>query len=97
MQLVGELAVFLGVFGSLIVIIGMITYMASAGHDPGVLKPKYGFLSHVNFIYGGSLLLLCLILKLVVYLVDPSIPIVGPSFLWYRMSSEKGYYDDSFY
>lgn len=81
----------------LIILLGIVSYMATGRDDPGLLNPKYGFASHINFISGGSLVLLCVILKLVVVLVDPSIPVFGPSFLWHRMSSEKGYYDGSFY
>ncbi len=97
MHIVNELAVYIGVAGMVIIMAGMATYLVSGGDDPEVLNPKYGFLSHTYFISGGSLFLLCVILKLVVHLVDPSIPIFGPALLWYRMSPEKGYEDLSFY
>jgi hypothetical protein len=98
MHIVNEIAVYIGVAGMMFMLAGMMTYLYSGGNDPGVLNPKYGFLSHIHFISGGSLFLLCVILKLVVHLVDPSIPIYGPALLWYRLSSEKGYeLDESFY
>lgn len=97
MHIVNELAVYIGVAGMLVMLTGAMTYLINRGNDPYVLNPRYGFISHTHFILGGSLLLLCVALKLVVHLVDPSIPIFGPAFLWYRMSPEKGYEDLSFY
>jgi hypothetical protein len=97
MNVISELAVYIGVFGMLIIVAGMVSYLASGGDDPAVLNPRYGFISHTYFIYGGSLLLLCWLLKLIVHLIDPSVPIAGPSFLWHRISSEPGYQDESFY
>jgi|ERR671918_785528 hypothetical protein len=97
MHLINELAVYIGVAGMLVILTGMATYLISRGNDPYVLNPRYGFISHTHFILGVSLLLLCGILKLVVHLVDPSIPIFGPSFLWYRLPPERGYEDESFY
>ena len=74
MYLINQIAVALGVLGTIMILSGGISYLASGRNDPGVLNPKYGFLSHTHFLFGGSLVFLCWILKLVVYLVDPSVP-----------------------
>jgi hypothetical protein len=74
MYLINQMAVVLGVLGTVIILSGGITYLTNGRNDPGVLNPKYGFLAHTHFLFGGSLVLLCWILKLVVYWVDPSVP-----------------------
>ena len=94
--LLNKIAVFLGTLGTLLILVGMLTYVVSKGRDPGVLKPEWGILSHVNVIRGLSLLLLCWVLKFLVHFLDPSIPIYGPEFMWFRMTGGSEFYDDSF-
>ena len=96
MQLLSEVAVFLCLFGSMGMAVGALFYFGTRGADGRVMNPKFGIFSHSQFLFGLGLVLLCWIIKLIVYWIDPSIPMFGPAFMWYRMSREKGYYDDSF-
>lgn len=97
MKLLSEFAVFFAVFGSLIMVFGAISYFGTHSQDQQLINPKFGIFAHRQFLVGLSFYLLSWIIKFIVYWLDPSIPMFGPAYMWYRMNRGQGYYyDDSF-
>lgn len=95
LQSVNSLASAIGVFAAVILLLGIFFYLAQKRPNASLSDPKYHH-RHL-FILGFLLLGLSWLIKAVIVLIDPSIPILGPSLMWDRMSRESGFYDDSFY
>lgn len=78
-------------------IIGAIFYFGTAGKDQQVINPRFGIFAHRQFFAGLLLILASWLVKFIIYWIDPSVPMFGPEFMWYRMSGgQSDYYDGSF-
>ena len=97
LKLLVKFAVFLGVCGSVVMVVGAFFYFGTQGKDGQIINKKFGLFAHKKFLFGLSLYLLSWVVKFVLHWIDPSIPMFGPALMIYRMSGgELGYYDDSF-
>ncbi len=95
LESVNSLAATVGVFGAVVLFAGIYFYLARRSQTGSITDEKYPY--RPLFILGFTLVGLSWLTKAVIVLIDPSIPVLGPSFMWDRMSRESGFYDDSFY
>jgi len=95
LERVNSLAAAVGVFGAVVLFAGIFFYLVRRSQTASITDQKYPY--RTLFILGFTLVGLSWLTKVVIVLIDPSMPVLGPSFMWERMSRESGFYDDSFY
>lgn len=94
LEKVNSLAAAVGVFGAVVLLAAIFFYLAKRGQGASPTDQAYPY--RTLFILGFALVGLSWLTKVVIVLIDPSTPVLGPAFMWDRMSRESGFYDDSF-